>query len=168
VTPAATADALQARFGGSIRETSTFRGEVTAVVSRESIQDVCRYCRDDLQYDFLSDLTAVDWLNRDPRFDVVYHLMSMQHWNRFRLKVGVNGDEPVPSVIPIWGAANWAEREVWDLFGIEFDGHPDLRRLLMPEGWVGHPLRRDYPQSQISLPRPKTDKTGGTPEGPSV
>lgn len=159
VTSAATADALRERFGAAIPAVSSFRGEVSVTVRADDIVAVCRSCRDEHGYDYLSDLTAVDWLDREPRFDVVYHLNSMQHWQRLRLKAGVNLGGTVPSVVPIWPAANWAEREVWDLFGIEFAGHPDLRRIMMPEGWVGHPLRKDYPQSQITLPRPKLDKT---------
>ena len=159
MTPEETADALQGQFGDAIREVVHFRGEVTAVVNRERIVDVACFCRDDLGYDFLSDVSCTDWLDQSPRFDVVYHLNSMQHWNRFRLKVQVDENQSVPTVIPVWGAANWAEREVWDLFGVEFDGHPELQRLLMPEGWIGHPLRKDFPQTQIALPRPKADKT---------
>jgi NADH-quinone oxidoreductase subunit C len=159
VTPEETAAALQERFGSGVQEVVRFRDEVTAIVRKNDIVAVSRFCHDELTYKFLSDLTAVDWLDREPRFEVVYHLTSLEHWIRFRLKVGVNLDEKVPTVSGVWAAANWAEREVWDLFGIEFEDHPDLRRLLMPEGWTGHPLRKDYPQSQITLPRPKSDKT---------
>lgn len=158
MTPTETAEALQQRFGEAIGDVVAFRGEVTAVVARESLVDVCRVCKDQLGYDYLSDVSCVDWLDRRPRFDVVYHLTSLKHWIRFRLKVQVDPGQSVPTVIPVWAAANWAEREVWDLFGVEFEGHPDLRRLLMPEGWIGHPLRKDFPQTQISLPRPKADK----------
>ena len=158
MTPGETAEALQQRFGPGVLDVVHFRGESTAVVARESLIDACRFCKDDLGYNYLSDLTAVDWLDRSPRFDVVYHLMSLTDYVRFRLKVQAVDGEAVPTVTPIWSAANWAEREVWDLFGIEFDGHPDLRRIQMPEGWIGHPLRKDFPQSQITLPRPKADK----------
>jgi NADH-quinone oxidoreductase subunit C len=158
VSPEETADALSARFDGAIRDVVRFRGEVTALVDRNRIVDVAIFCRDGLGYDYLSDVTATDWLDRSPRFDVVYHLTSMQHWNRFRLKVQVDDGEQVPTVIPVWSAANWGEREVWDMFGIEFAGHPDLRRLLLPEGWIGYPLRKDFAQTQIALPRPKSDK----------
>jgi NADH-quinone oxidoreductase subunit C len=158
VSPEETAEALQATFGDAIQDVVSFRNEVTALVDRSRIVDVCTFCRDELQYDYLSDVTACDWFDRFPRFDVVYHITSMQHWNRFRLKVQVNDGETVPTVIPVWPAANWGEREVWDLFGIEFEGHPDLRRFLLPDGWVGHPLRKDYAQTQIALPRPKSDK----------
>jgi NADH-quinone oxidoreductase subunit C len=159
VTPAATADGLRERFGDAVLNVAQFRGEVTVVVSPARIVEACLFCRDEQGFDFLSDLTCVDWLDRDPRFDVVYHLTSMKHWQRLRLKTGVNLGESVPTVTQVWPAANWAEREVWDLFGVEFAGHPDLRRIMLPEGWVGYPLRKDYPQSQITLPRPKVDKT---------
>ncbi len=156
--PAQTAEALQGRFGASVRELIFFRGEGTALVETERIVEVARFCRDELGFNFLSDLSATDWLDRDERFDVVYHITSVSDGARFRLKVQVVLSEKVPTVTPVWSAANWAEREVFDLFGIEFDGHPDLRRILMPEGWIGHPLRKDYPQTQITLPRPKSDK----------
>jgi len=155
---AGTADALLAQFGEAVLDRVDFRGEVTVLVPTERIVEVASFCRDELDYNFLSDLSATDWLDRSPRFDVVYHITSLVHWSRFRLKVQVNLDEAVPSVIPVWPAANWAEREVWDMFGIEFAGHPDLRRLLMPEGWIGHPLRKDFAQTQIALPRPKYEK----------
>ncbi len=99
-----------------------------------------------LAFEFLSDLTAVDWWPAEPRFEVVYHLASFEHRTRLRVKVRVGGDDArLPTASDIWPAADWLEREVWDLFGIVFDNHPDLRRLLMPEDWVGHPARKDYP-----------------------
>jgi NADH-quinone oxidoreductase subunit C len=159
VTPEETAARLREQFGDVIQDVVRFRGEVTALVAHDSLTDVCRFCRDELTFNFLSDLTATDWLDRRPRFDVNYHLTSLVHWIRFRLKVQVDDGQSLSSVISVWPAANWAEREVWDLFGIPFDGHPDLRRIMMPEGWIGHPLRKDFPQTQIALPRPKIDKT---------
>ncbi len=158
MTPAGTAEALKERFGDAVLDVAHFRGEVTVVVARDALLDICRYLKDDLGYNYLSDLTCVDWLDRRPRFDVAYHITSLNAWIRFRLKVQVNDGESVPTVIPVWAAANWAEREVWDLFGVTFEGHPDLRRIQMPEGWIGHPLRKDYAQTQITLPRPKADK----------
>jgi NADH-quinone oxidoreductase subunit C len=158
VSPEETSEALRAQFGAAVLDVVRFRDEVTALVERGLIEDVAMYCRDELRYNFLSDVTATDWLDRRPRFDIVYHLTSFEHWNRFRLKVQVDDGEQVPTLIPVWRGANWGEREVWDLFGVEFQGHPDLRRFLLPEGWIGHPLRKDYPQTQIALPRPKTDK----------
>jgi NADH-quinone oxidoreductase subunit C len=99
-----------------------------------------------LRFEFLADLTAVDWWPREPRFEIVYHLASIEHRTRLRLKVRVRGDRcEVPTVQGVWPAADWLEREVWDLFGIVFSGHGDLRRLLMPDDWEGHPLRKDHP-----------------------
>lgn len=159
MSPEETADALRESFGSSVLDVVHFRGEVSAVITKRDLIAIANHCRDELGYTFLSDLTAVDWLDRRPRFDVVYHLTSLTDYIRFRLKVQVDDGEAVPTVIPVWPAADWAEREVWDLFGIPFEGHPDLRRIQMPEGWIGHPLRKDYAQTQISLPRPKADKT---------
>lgn len=158
MSPEETAEALSSRFGDAVRDVLRFRDEVTALIDRSRLVDVALHCRDELAYNYLSDVSATDWLDRAPRFDVVYHLTSFVHWGRFRLKVQVDDGERVPTVIPVWRAANWGEREVWDLFGIEFEGHPDLRRLLLPDGWIGYPLRKDYPQTQIALPRPKSDK----------
>ena len=152
-----TADALRERFPDDVLQLTRFRGEVTVAVRREGIVDVARACHE-LGYNYLCDLTAVDWPERSPRFDVVYHITAVPSAARLRLKVQAGETDAVPSVCEVWGAANWAEREVYDLFGIQFAGHPDLRRILMPEGWIGFPLRKDFRQTQIALPRPKTDK----------
>ena len=126
------------------------------VVPRDQLVPVCRALRDrpDLGFDVLADVTAVDWWPREPRFAVVYHLLSTVHRARVRLEVPLEGgDAHVPTLRGTWESADWLEREVWDLFGIVFDGHGDLRRLLMPEDWEGHPLRKDYPV-QIAM-KPK-------------
>ncbi|HLJ65751.1 MAG TPA: NADH-quinone oxidoreductase subunit C [Chloroflexota bacterium] len=157
--PGDAAEALREHFGDTVTDVSHFRGEATALVDRVAVVDVAGFCKEGLGFDFLVDLTCVDWLDREPRFDVVYHLLSSSDWQRLRLKLHTDPDVSVPSVSGVWGAANWAEREVFDLFGVEFENHPDLRRLLLPDGWTGHPLRKDYPQSQITLPRPRGDKT---------
>ncbi len=138
---------VKERLADSILESAEFRGELTLVVKKEDIVPVCRFLRDDpeLSYNFLSDLTAVDRLGRELRFDVIYHLYSLDKNHRLRLKVRAGENELVPSVTSVWNTANWFEREVFDLFGIKFDGHPDLRRILMPDDWVGHPLRKDFP-----------------------
>ncbi len=144
---------LTSVFGSAIVETHEYRGDHTAVVERSAILDVLRCCRDDpdLQLNVLMDLTAVDYLRYPtrefgPRFEVVYHLYSLPRNHRMRLKVRVEEDDArVPSAVGLWPIANWFEREVWDMFGIRFDGHPDLRRLLMYEEFQGHPLRKDYP-----------------------
>jgi NADH-quinone oxidoreductase subunit C len=121
------------------------RGEVTVVVEREALTDALRHLRDDpdLSFGFLADVSATDWPDSEPRFWVAYHLLSMEHRHRLRVKVGLAENDPrVPSVVPLFPTGNWLEREVFDFFGIVFDGHPDLRRIEMPEDWVGHPLRK--------------------------
>ncbi len=124
------------------------RDEMTIYVDRSSIREACVLLRDDpgCPFNFLSDVTCVDWYPQEPRFEVVYHLLSIPKKERVRLKVRLNSSSPtVESVTPLWPAANFFEREVYDLFGVRFNGHPYLRRLLMPEDWEGHPLRKDYP-----------------------
>ncbi len=142
-----TVSKLRARFPEATLSTRSFRNETTLLVRPGDLIRICRHLKEDagLLYDFLSDLTAVDRLGDHPRFEVVYHLYSLQYKWRIRLKVQVEEGEAVPSVTSVWGAANWHEREVFDMFGISFDGHPDLRRILMPEEWEGFPLRKDYP-----------------------
>jgi len=124
------------------------RGELSIYVRREAIREACYALRDDreLQFNFLSDITGVDWFPSEPRFEVIYHLLSIPTKRRVRLKVQLGANEPaVDSVTSVWPAANFFEREVFDLFGIRFEGHPYLRRIMMPENWEGHPLRKDYP-----------------------
>src|SRR3984893_11535259 len=120
----------------------------TLVVSREDLPAVAGALRDrpDCGFAFLAELTAVDVFPREPRFELTYLLVSIEHRQRLRIKVRLHGnDARIATVSHIWPAANWLEREVWDLFGVVFDGHPDPRRLLMPEDWEGFPLRKDYP-----------------------
>lgn len=138
---------LKEKFADSILEISEFRNQLTCVVRKDKLTVICRFLRDDpeLAFNFLSCICAVDFPERDPRFDVVYELYSINRNHRVRLKVRVNEGESVPSVTSIWSAANWHEREVFDLFGITFDGHPDLRRILMPDNYEGHPLLKDFP-----------------------
>jgi NADH-quinone oxidoreductase subunit C len=144
---------LAHRVGAGVAETHAQHGDHTAVVSREVLADLLGFCRDDeaLCFDVLMDLTAVDYLRYPgredgPRFEVVYHLYSIPANHRLRVKVRLDEDDPVvPTAVPLWPIANWFEREVWDMFGIRFAGHPDPRRLLMYEEFVGHPLRKDYP-----------------------
>jgi NADH-quinone oxidoreductase subunit C len=144
---------LGERFGPGIVETHGHRGDHTAVVTRGVLLEALRFCRDDerLACDVLMDLSAVDYLRYPgredgPRFEVVYHLCSLRHNHRLRLKTRVEEDDAVvPSAVDLWPIADWLEREVWDMFGIRFQGHPDHRRLLLYEEFVGHPLRKDYP-----------------------
>ncbi|HHL40542.1 MAG TPA: NADH-quinone oxidoreductase subunit C [Deltaproteobacteria bacterium] len=123
------------------------RGEVTHVVGKEGLIELCRFLRSDveLRMNFLSDVLGVDHRPRKPRFDVVYHLYSIPRKLRLRLKVRVDEGESVPSVTCLWKGADWAERETYDMFGIRFDGHPDLKRIYLPHDWEGYPLRKDYP-----------------------
>jgi NADH-quinone oxidoreductase subunit C len=124
------------------------RDEMTIYVGREAIREACTLLRDNpsCPFNYLSDVTCVDWYPQEPRFEVIYHLLSISKKERVRLKVKLKSDSTtLESVTGVWPAANYAEREVFDLFGIHFNGHPYLRRLLMPENWEGHPLRKDYP-----------------------
>ena len=124
------------------------RDELTIVVKRPTLRQACAILRDDptLQFNFLADITGVDWYPNEPRFEVVYHLLSIPRHTRLRLKVRLAGDDPsLESITSVWPSANFFEREVYDLFGVRFSGHPNLRRIMMPEDWEGHPLRKDYP-----------------------
>lgn len=124
------------------------RDELTIWVERTGLREACRALKDnrELDYNALMDVTCVDWYPNSPRFEVVYHLFSTSTKQRVRLKVKLAAfDSSVDSLVPLWAGANFFEREVFDLFGIRFDGHPNLKRIMMPEGWDGHPLRKDYP-----------------------
>ena len=147
------ADELSGRIKDRLPGVVAAREEATTVVERDELHSSLAWLRDeaDLAFDFLSDLTATDWPGRDPRFWIAYHLFSMEHRHRLRVKVGVPQDDPhVPSVVQLYPTANWHEREVYDLFGIEFDGHPDPRRIIMPDDWEGHPLRKDHSLGGVS------------------
>jgi NADH-quinone oxidoreductase subunit C len=130
--------------------------QATLYVSRDDVPAVMRALRDreQLAYSFLAELTAADFWPREPRFELIYILVSIARRDRIRVKVRLNGEDAhVATVSDLWPAANWLEREVWDLFGIAFDGHPDPRRLLMPEDWDGFPLRKDYPVQIVKTPQ---------------
>jgi NADH-quinone oxidoreductase subunit C len=137
---------LKEKFAASILDVKEFRGEVTVTVKKEEIVAVCGFLKTALAYNLLTDVTAVDYLGREPRYMVVYNLYSIPNKDRIRIKAPVTeGACSIDSLSSLWNSANWLEREVFDLFGIEFKGHPDLRRILMTDDWVGHPLRKDYP-----------------------
>lgn len=141
--------ALQQQFGEeTITELPVFRGETTIVVDAANIEEVSRFLVDTvgLEYKFLSGMSGIDYYPSEPRFAVVYHLLSMRYNQRLRLKVyWSDGDEPVPSVVGVWKNANWEEREVYDMYGVIFKNHPDLRRILNADDWDGFPGRKDYP-----------------------
>lgn len=134
----------KAEFGEGIREAWLDRKQAILVVAAERLLEIAEYSREDEQFDLLTDLTAVDWPKREKRFDLILNLYSFAKNERLRLKVHLGDGEAVASVTPVWPTANWLEREVYDMFGIVFTGHPDLRRILLPEEWQGHPLRKDY------------------------
>ena len=139
---------LKERFGDAILAVHSDLGDDTALVVRERIVEIMTFLRDDpaLKFNFAMDLTGVDYLGETPRFEVVYHLHSMKHGHRLRLKAPVEEeDAAVPTVSGVWRTACWHERETYDMFGIKFEGHSDLRRILMPDDWDGYPLRKDYP-----------------------
>jgi NADH-quinone oxidoreductase subunit C len=143
---------IEEKFAGQVLGATTHAGQVGVSLKKDMIRDICRYLRDEqsLRMDHLADLTAVDFStypgDTGMRFEVVYNLISLVFHHRIRLKVRVPEDDPrIDSVAAIWKTANWHERETYDLMGIKFDGHPDLRRILMPDDWEGHPLRKEYP-----------------------
>jgi NADH-quinone oxidoreductase subunit C len=151
----------------AISEVIEFRGETTIVVPRNVLRRVAERCREDndLQFNLLSDATCVDRLPLEPRFEVNYHLVSIRQARRLRLQVRLaSNDAVVDSLVPVWPGANWLEREIFDLFGIRFHGHPDLRRILMPDDWEGHPLRKDFPvEGYRDIPSIATRYTRGRP-----
>jgi NADH-quinone oxidoreductase subunit C len=134
----------KARFGEQIREAWLDRKQAILVVAREALAEIAEYSRDTEGFGFLTDLTAVDWPKREKRFDVVLNLYSFAKNERLRLKAQVGEGEPCPSVTRVWSVADWLEREAYDMFGIVFEGHPNLKRILLPDEWQGHPLRKDY------------------------
>jgi len=131
----------------AVKATHAHVGDATATVDAARILDVLRFLRDTpgLDFDMLSDLTVVDWIGQEPRFEVVYHLLSVERHHRVRIKARVPEEAPeIDSAVPVWPGADWMEREAWDLYGIRFRGHPDPRRILLYEEFEGHPLRKDY------------------------
>jgi NADH-quinone oxidoreductase subunit C len=144
---------LADRLSVSFPDVLVARDEVTVTVSRDGLVEALERLRgeDDLSFRFLADVAATDWPGLEPRFWVAYELLSMDHLHRVRVKVGLPADDPrVASATSVFPTANWLEREVYDFFGIVFEGHPDLRRIEMPEDWVGHPLRKDHPLAGVN------------------
>jgi NADH-quinone oxidoreductase subunit C len=167
--------AIRERFPETIVQIVRFRDETTIHIRPEDLREVCAYLREHprVRLDFLTDVTAVDMLKlrESPRFDVVVQLYSLRNRTRLRLKAGVEDGQPIPSLVPLWNGANWLERECYDMFGIIFDGHPNLRRILLADDWdEGFPLRKDYPlrgwrefpvyNKERIVPRQRTRWTG--------
>jgi len=147
--PLEIAEKIKEVFPEEVLTVSEFRGQVSVTLRKNKIRDIARYLHDDpdLYFDYLIDVCGVDYLGKkEKRFEIVYQLYSIKHRRAIRLKAEVSeGDPTIDSVTPVWVGASWHERETFDLYGIKFKGHPDLRRILLPEDWEGHPLRKDYP-----------------------
>lgn len=142
---------LRERFSSALVTTHAYRGDATAEIAPASLLEVCAFLRDDpaLAFDFLVDVTAVDYIGTVPRFEVVYHLYSTARNHRLRVKARVAEESPrIASLVPIWRGADWLERETFDMYGIQFEGHPNLRRIYLYEEFQGHPLRKDYPKEK--------------------
>jgi NADH-quinone oxidoreductase subunit C len=132
------------RFGAAIQESWVDRKQAILVVAADQLKEIAFYSRDDEKFDWLSDLTATDWPKREKRFEVILNMYSMEKNERLRLKASVAEHQRIPSVQGVWTTANWMEREVFDMFGVVFEGHPELKRILLPDEWIGYPLRKDY------------------------
>jgi NADH-quinone oxidoreductase subunit C len=155
--PSASVDLMKERFPEEIEEIAYFAGEVTIRVKGGRLLEILRLLRDDpsTQMNLLSDLSAADYPKDPQRFEINYHLYSIAHRRRVRVKVRVAEGGQVPSVTGIWSTSNWHEREAFDLFGIVFAGHPDLTRILLPDDWKGHPLRKEYPLEGFAEQHPR-------------
>jgi NADH-quinone oxidoreductase subunit C len=139
---------LRAWNAKAVAEVIEYRGETTIVVAKEFLRGAARRCCEDpaLQFNLLTDASCVDRFPMEPRFEINYHLVSIPRRDKIRLRVRISGENPVvDTLVPVWPGANWLEREIFDLFGVRFSEHPDLRRILLPDDWEGFPLRRDYP-----------------------
>ena len=142
----ADAAAVAEKFGAAVVEAKNEFHEITLVIEAARIAEVCQFLRDSKKFNRLVSITCVDWHPSEPRFEIVYHLQRTEDWFRIRLKARVSSaDCAIDSVYSVWKSADWYEREVFDMFGVSFRKHPDLKRILMPEDWEGHPLRKDYP-----------------------
>jgi NADH-quinone oxidoreductase subunit C len=135
---------LRSQYGSGIREASTYLGQKYLVVDSTIVYEILLSMRNDELFDYCVDITAVHYPKREEQFDILYVLYSFHHNERVRIKAQIKDGNHVRSAVGIWETANWLEREVYDMFGIRFDGHPDLKRILLPDGWKGHPLRKDY------------------------
>lgn len=160
-----TGQKVQEKFPEGVIDVNDFRGDLTITVKKERIADVCEFLLspEGGNYAMMIDICGVDYLGREPRFEVVYHLNSLETHHRLRIKVPVPGSDPtIPTVTHLWKATNWFEREVYDLFGITFKGHPDLRRILTHDDFEGHALRKDYPvnkRQELRRPTPFAEES---------
>jgi NADH-quinone oxidoreductase subunit C len=155
--------ALKEKFGDAVITTTEFRGEQSLTVKLESLKPLMRYCRDEMGFDYLIDISSVDHHEAEPRFEMVYELYGLGHHVHLRVKSPVSEEQEAPTVSDVWATANWHEREVFDMMGIRFDGHPDLRRILMWEGYPFHPLRKEFPLAGKPSDMPDVAFTGIAP-----
>jgi len=157
-------DSLQSSLGEKLQQKTEFRGEITYAIRESDLRDVAKFCRDNLSFDYLLDITSIDNFGEEPRFEIVYHLYSMPHAVHLRLKLKVSEDVgALDTVSDIWPTANWHEREIYDMMGIKFKGHPDLRRILMWDGYPFFPLRKDFPLAGLPSEMPDVAFTKVTP-----
>lgn len=154
----AVVEGFRAKFGDALLDAISFRGQLSIWIRKDVLLDALRYARDDrnLLCDLLTDVTSVDYLNHrgpdEPRFELIHNLYSLAFNRRILLKTPVRENETVPSAVPVWKSADFMEREVYDLMGLVFEGHPNLQRILTPDGWLGHPLRKDHPTRTDQFP----------------
>ena len=164
MTPQEILDSLGQTFGEKLQDSTEFRGETTYSIAASDLREIAKFCRDDLSFDYLLDITSIDNFGEEPRFEVVYHLYSMPHGTHLRLKLRVSEDVgAVDTVSGFWPTADWHEREIYDMMGIKFHGHPNLRRILMWDGYPFFPLRKDFPLAGLPSDMPDVAFTKVTP-----
>ena len=157
-------DSLEKGFGEKLQQKTEFRDERTYTISSQDLREIAKFCRDDLSFDYLLDITSIDNFGDEPRFEIVYHLYSMPHGLHLRLKLKLSEETgALDTVSDIWPTANWHEREIYDMMGIKFNGHPDLRRILMWDGYPFFPLRKDFPLAGLPSDMPEVAFTKVTP-----
>ncbi len=157
-------ESLSRSFAEKIHNKTEFRGETTCAIAAKDLRETAKFCRDELLFDYLIDITSIDNFGEEPRFEIVYHLYSMPHAVHLRLKLKVSEEaDAVDTVSDIWPTANWHEREIYDMMGIKFNGHPDLRRILMWDGYPFFPLRKDFPLEGLPSEMPDVAFTKVTP-----
>jgi NADH-quinone oxidoreductase subunit C len=164
MNPQEISDALGQAFGEKLQTKTEFRSETTYTIAASDLREIGKFCRDDLSFDYLLDITSIDNFGEEPRFEIVYHLYSMPHSAHFRLKLKVSEEVgALDTVSDIWPTADWHEREIYDMMGIKFNGHPDLRRILMWDGYPFFPLRKDFPLAGLPSDMPDVAFTKVTP-----
>jgi NADH-quinone oxidoreductase subunit C len=157
-------ESLNKSFEGKLQNKTEFRGETTCAIQESDLRDIAKFCRDDLSFDYLLDITSIDNFGEEPRFEIVYHLYSMPQAVHLRLKLKLSEEVgALDTVSDIWPTADWHEREIYDMMGIKFNGHPDLRRILMWDGYPFFPLRKDFPLAGLPSDMPDVAFTKVTP-----